>query len=64
MAAPVNLNRFRKARARDEAREQADRNAAFHGLSKAEKLRARAEAAREAHLHEGGRISAEPPETE
>ena len=64
MAEPINLNRLRKERARAEARRQADRNAAFHGLSKAEKLRARAEAAREAHLHEGGRISAEPPETE
>jgi hypothetical protein len=35
---PVNLNRVRKARARAEARRQADLNAAKFGLSKAERL--------------------------
>ena len=34
---PVNLNRFRKARARDEKRAQADRNAVAFGRTKAEK---------------------------
>ncbi|AVO37343.1 DUF4169 family protein [Pukyongiella litopenaei] len=59
MADPVNLNRYRKARARQEAREQADRNAAFHGLSKARKKRARAEEDLKTRRHEAGRI--EPP---
>lgn len=62
MAEPVNLNRFRKARARQEAREKADRNAAFHGLSKAQKKRARAEEDLKARVHEAGRI--EPPAEE
>lgn len=33
----VSLSRLRKARARDEARRQADANAARHGRTKAEK---------------------------
>ncbi|MBS8228148.1 DUF4169 family protein [Vannielia litorea] len=49
---PVNLNRFRKDRARAEKKARADQNAAFHGLTKAEKARAKAEAAREAQAHE------------
>lgn len=55
MADPINLNRFRKAKARKEARETADRNAILHGLPKAEKARARAEAERIARTHEAGR---------
>lgn len=43
---PINLNKARKARARTEAKAQADRNAVVHGLPKAEKERARAEVAR------------------
>ncbi len=62
MADPVNLNRFRKERAREAARRQADRNAAFHGLTKAEKTRARAEAAREARQFDAGRLPADPDE--
>lgn len=37
MAEPVNLNRFRKARARAEKKARADENAASFGHSKAEK---------------------------
>lgn len=39
---PVNLNRFRKEKARDEARRQADANAAKFGRSKAERVLAAA----------------------
>lgn len=46
----VNLNRARKARARDADRQRADENAIRHGLSKTEKAaqaaRAKAEADR------------------
>lgn len=42
---PINLNRARKARARAEARQQADENALRHGRTKAERL---AEAAKKA----------------
>ncbi|NDV98116.1 DUF4169 family protein [Salipiger sp. PrR002] len=37
MSNVVNLNRFRKSKARAEKRAQADENAVRHGLSKAEK---------------------------
>ena len=37
MSTPVNLNRFRKQKARDEKRAQADENAARHGRTKAER---------------------------
>jgi len=39
MAAPVNLNRFRKAKARAEKTARADENAVKHGRSKAAKAR-------------------------
>lgn len=35
---PINLNRVRKARARDEARKQADDNAVKFGRTKAERM--------------------------
>ena len=44
MSAPVNLNRVRKARARDEKRREADQNAVAHGRTKAEKTAAKAAA--------------------
>ncbi|WP_316014046.1 DUF4169 family protein [Roseobacter sp. HKCCA0434] len=53
MSNVTNLNRFRKAAARTEKKVQADRNAAFHGMTKAEKDRARTEAARAARDHDG-----------
>jgi hypothetical protein len=45
---PVNLNRYRKEKAREEAKTRADANAAKHGRTKAERLleAARAEKAR------------------
>lgn len=42
---PINLNRVRKTRARDDAKRQADENAVRHGRTKAER---QAEAARQA----------------
>lgn len=50
MTQPINLNRFRKQKARDEARRQGDENAATHGRSKAQR-RAEAEAAARAARH-------------
>jgi hypothetical protein len=50
MAEPLNLNKARKARARDQARAKADANAAKFGETKAEKHLAaarRAKAARD-----------------
>ena len=48
---PVNLNRFRKQKARAEKRSQADENAVKFGRTKAEKQRDAAEAAKSvAHL--------------
>ena len=52
MSAPVNLNRARKARAREEARRRADANAARHGRTKAERQAEAAEAERLARRHE------------
>jgi hypothetical protein len=37
-AAPVNLNRFRKEKAREEAKARADANAAKFGRTKAERV--------------------------
>jgi len=54
---PVNLNKARKARAKADRKARADRNAVIHGLSGAAKAQARAEAARTARTHEGGRRS-------
>lgn len=46
MAEVVNLNRFRKAKARDETRAGADANAVKFGRTKAQKAREAADAAR------------------
>ena len=56
--APINLNRARKARARDEKRRQADQNAIKFGRSKAERdlatARNKADTTRfDAHRREG-----------
>ncbi|MBM7067890.1 DUF4169 family protein [Actibacterium sp. 188UL27-1] len=37
MSKPINLNRARKARARQEKRQKADENAVIHGRTKAQK---------------------------
>lgn len=56
---PVSLNRFRKDKARAEKKARADDNAARHGLTKAEKQRAKAEAARARSVHEQTRRETE-----
>lgn len=43
MAEPVNLNRFRKAKARADQKARADENAVKFGRTKAERQKARAE---------------------
>ena len=45
---PINLNKARKARAKAEEASQADTNRVLHGLSKAEKDKAKAQAKRRA----------------
>ena len=50
MTEPINLNRARKDRARAEARQLANENAAKHGLSKADKVLAATRTARAASL--------------
>ena len=55
MAKPINLNRVRKERARKAARDTADRNAVLHGLPKAAKAQAKAEAALLHKRHAGGK---------
>ncbi len=53
MAAPVNLNRFRKDKARAEKKARADQNAAKFGRTKAEKQRDAIEAENaERHLNQ------------
>lgn len=46
MGKPINLNRFKKQKARAEKSARADRNAALHGISKAERDRAKSDAKR------------------
>lgn len=50
MSQITNLNRFRKQKARDEARKQGDANAAKHGRSKAQRA-AEQDAANRANQH-------------
>lgn len=50
---PINLNRYRKAKARAEAKRQADENAVKFGRTKAERARTRAEAERIARALDG-----------
>ncbi|ETX15668.1 amidase [Roseivivax halodurans JCM 10272] len=49
----VNLNRFRKRKARDDKRAQADENSVRHGRTKAQKDREAAEAERVRRDHDG-----------
>jgi hypothetical protein len=53
MAEPINLNKFRKARAAAEARTQAAENRVRHGRTKAEKDLARAREDKAARDHAG-----------
>lgn len=58
----VNLNRFRKKKAREEQAKRADTNRWLHGRTGAEKERERLERERAARALEGKRLeSAEPP---
>lgn len=56
----VNLNRFRKARRRDEQSRQAGANRARHGQSKVEKLAAAREHDRQRRLLDGQRLDDSP----
>ena len=49
----TNLNRFRKQKAREDARQQADANAAKHGRTKAQKATEKADNDRAAKLLDG-----------
>ncbi|MDO5605493.1 MAG: DUF4169 family protein [Paracoccus sp. (in: a-proteobacteria)] len=53
MSQITNLNRFRKQKARADARQQADVNAAKHGRTKARKAAEKAEADRAARQLDG-----------
>lgn len=55
MSTPINLNKARKARARLEAKVQADRNAVAFGRTKAEKEKTRAENDRAARTLDGAK---------
>jgi len=56
---PINLNRIRKERARDEARERANENAARHGISKAEKVLTAARSERAARILDQHKVDEE-----
>jgi hypothetical protein len=58
----VNLRRARKARARREARTEADANAARHGEAGASRKVREAETARVTRLHEGNRRETDTPD--
>ena len=53
MTDPVNLNRFRKAKARAEKKRRADANAVRFGRTKAERMQAESETSREARELDG-----------
>ncbi len=55
MSEVINLRLARKAKARGEAKQQADQNRALHGRTKAEKERQQIDAARAAKLLDGAR---------
>ncbi len=59
MADPVNLNRFRKQKDRQEQSAKADENAVKFGRSKAEKQRQKDQQARQSRLLDQHRISAD-----
>ncbi len=56
----VNLNRFRKKKAREDKAKQADINRIRHGRTQAEKDRERLERDRAARLIEGKRLDVAP----
>ncbi|MBY6089360.1 DUF4169 family protein [Pseudooceanicola sp. 502str34] len=60
MAEPVNLNRFRKDKARAERKARADENAVKFGRSKAQKDAEKARAEQARRLLDGHRTEAAP----
>jgi hypothetical protein len=56
----VNLNRFRKRKAREEAKKKADANARRHGQTKAERTRQRAERRRLEEAVDGAHLEESP----
>lgn len=60
MAEIVNLNRFRKDKARQDRRTEADANAAKHGRTRAQKTREAADAARARIQLDGKRRDDDP----
>lgn len=62
MAGIINLKRARKAQARAAAATQAAENRAAHGRTKAEKLKAKAQAEQDAQRHEGHKRERKDPE--
>ena len=55
MSEPVNLNKFRKAKARADAKSQAAENRVKFGRTKAEKALSKLEAERARRPHDGAR---------
>ncbi|RAK51257.1 DUF4169 family protein [Phenylobacterium deserti] len=55
MSEPVNLNKFRKAKARADAKSQAAENRVKFGRTKAEKAVSKLEAERARRTHDGAR---------
>jgi hypothetical protein len=63
MSKVVNLNRFRKQKARDEKREAGDARAAEHGLSKAQKALAKARKEKDLRGLDGHKLEGRDTET-
>ncbi len=59
MNSPINLNKFRKTVAREEARRQADSNAVLYGQTKAERILAAARTEHAARILDRHRIEDE-----
>jgi hypothetical protein len=57
MADPINLNKFRKARAKADKAKQAEENRAKHGQTKVEKAKSKAEADNIVKLIDGHRLT-------
>lgn len=62
MSEPVNLNRFRKQKARAAKKARADQNVVQHGRSKVERIQAKAQTELQKHRLDGARMSESPAE--
>ena len=60
----VNLNRFRKRKAREDAAKVAEANRVKFGRTRAEKERQSKERARELERHEGNKLVRDPEATD